>query len=139
MGCVPTDLFELASRLAQEDACEAQRRCSVSRAYYAALHSVDSLFPKQATDVRIDGESSHAEIIGRVMRYGAGLNPGRTNAAFIAKQLPRLRRERNAADYHLDKALGHAEVADVIARVRAVLNSCGEVARLRDAAERDRG
>ncbi len=116
MPVQPDDFLRIARKhLAVQPVDEIEGRCAASRAYYAALHSVDSLFPKKATDVRIDGESSHAEIIGRVMRYGAGLNPGRTNAAFIAKQLPRLRRERNAADYHLDKALGHAEVADVIA------------------------
>ena len=126
----------MASRLAEDDqACEAQLRCSVSRAYYAALHSVNCLFPKKVTDVRLDGESSHAEIIGRVTRYGAGLNPGRTSAAFIAKQLPRLRRERNRADYELGHEFSRKEVSEVLTRVKAVLDSCGDVVRLVDASK----
>ena len=139
MSCGPSDLFSLATRLVENDqACEAQLRCSISRAYYAALHSVNTLFPKQSTDVRMDGESSHAEIIGRVKRYSAGANPGRTSAAFIAKQLPRLRRERNMADYHLESELSCDEALGVIERVKAVLNHCNDVVRLVEASKKNR-
>lgn len=132
MSCGPHDLFSLATSLAaDESASEAQLRCAVSRGYYSVLHSADMLFPKTEKDVRIDGESSHAEIIGRVVRYSNGINPGRASASFIAKLLPRLRRSRNQADYHLNGSITRPEVAETLERVRAVLEKCDDVARKR--------
>lgn len=136
MSCVPTDFFDLARRLAQESASEAELRCAISRAYYSALHSADIVFPKGANDFRREGESSHTEIINRVYSYSVQkpFLPGRTHAAVIAKHLNRLRRERNSADYNLDIGLGYSAATSVIERVQCVLNNCSDVHRLRSQA-----
>ena len=140
MSCEPYHLLELAERLGEDsEASEVQLRCAVSRAYYAALHSVFCVFPKLEDDVRIDGESSHAEIIGRVKKYGNSLQPGRTAAASVAKKLPRLRRERNTADYDLEEEIAREAVLEIIERVTGGLHGCEEVIRLREAAERNVG
>ena len=130
MPVSPPDLFKLAQRLNSDGCDEVTRRCAVSRAYYAALHRANLVFEKVKPTA--DGESSHAEIIGRVKTYSAQPLPGRMYASEIAKALPRLRRLRNAADYDLDSPFEAGTTMDVLQRVSHVLEKCDDVARMRE-------
>lgn len=129
MPCSSYDLLALAKKIKSfnlDD--EAANRCITSRAYYAALHAVEKTFDERAAEFRVDGESSHREIIGRATAYGAQLLPGRTNAAQIAKIVTRLRRERNKADYDIDEPYLVQSSDDVLVRSEQVLILCEEVA-----------
>lgn len=110
-----------------DDADEAQQRSAISRAYYAALHSVAITFPKRDGDYRKEGESSHVEIIGRSERFAANPGPGRSDAVFVAKLMPRLKRTRNEADYRLDMNFEKRQVFEAIEMARTVMQRCESV------------
>lgn len=132
MSCTPTDILSIAEQLiSDETENEAQSRSAISRGYYAALHSVDQTFEKPKNHVRIDGESSHADIIGRAIAYGNNQKPGKMYAAQIAKLMPRLRRTRNEADYQLAIKLDRQDAIDTLKRVRSVIANCEDVIRMR--------
>jgi hypothetical protein len=102
------------------------------------LHAADAIFEK--VKPAADGESSHAEIIGRVKTYSAQNLPGRMYAAEIAKALPRLRRLRNKADYRLEESFDPSVCRDVLKRVTEVMDRCDDVVRMRSvASSRDGG
>lgn len=133
MSCSPADFLNLAESISQQNSCsEIESRCAISRAYYAALHSVDFFFQKTEMDMRIEGESSHAEIIRRAREYGRGIQPGRTNAAVVAKLMSRLKADRNQADYRLGDSIDSIQMQDVILRVKRVMNECEEIDRKRE-------
>lgn len=129
MPVQPIDLLELSKQLmvlnsGQDDECI--KRCVVSRAYYAALHAVDTTFSKADVNARVNGESSHAEIIGRAVARGNQVAVGRTSARTIANMMPRLRRFRNSADYKISENFNDQEYLDVVARAQRVLDLCNE-------------
>lgn len=133
MSCSPVDFLSLAESISERDQCsEIEYRCAISRAYYAALHSVDFFFQKSDTSMRVDGESSHAEIIRRAREYGNSLEPGRTNAAVVAKLMWKLKADRNQADYYLGDSISESQMYDVIRRVRRVIDECKDIARKRE-------
>ncbi len=128
---MPTTLYEvmqLAERLHAMEQTEVNSRSAVSRAYYAALHATKGTFPPRQ---RVDGESSHAEIIGRAKAYGNTVQPGRSEANRIALWMPRLRSARNLADYDLDKGLSVNDAAGHLERARLILSICEEIVRKR--------
>jgi len=135
MPVTPAELLQLSKELQAMNGPEAMQRCVVSRAYYATLHATDLTFPRTDQSVRIDGESSHAEIIGRAVVFGKSLKPGRSSAALIAHALPRLRKFRNAADYRLHEPLSARDYADVVVRAERVLQLCEDVLQKRAQAE----
>lgn len=128
MSVRPIDLIRLSQQLSTstELGDECLRRCVVSRAYYAALHAVDTTFTKRDPSARVNGESSHAEIIGRAVARGNQVAPGRGNARTIANMVSRLRRFRNAADYRIEDAFDEREYSDVVVRAQKVLDLCAE-------------
>jgi len=128
MSCNSHDLLALAKKiqgLNLDD--EAANRCVTSRAYYAALHEVAATFEERASEFRVDGESSHREIISRAAVYGTKTLPGRGSAAAIAKIVTRLRRERNKADYNIGESYPPQSSDDVLVRSEQVLTLCHEV------------
>lgn len=129
----PLDLFGFANKLNEPPTDEVTRRCVVSRAYYSALHTVNSVFEK--VKPAADGESSHAEIIGRVKTYSNQQLPGRMYASEIAKAMPKLRRLRNRADYELDDSFEQPICDEYLARVSEVLARCDDVLRMRNQAD----
>ena len=135
MSCSPRELLALAVELRALEKSEAVERCVVSRAYYAALHAVDQTFEARDQKFRVDGESSHAEIIGRATAYSSRIVPGRSDAAFIAKQSHRLRRERNHADYHIEKEMRANSHVEAIELATKILDTCDEVIRKLKAAD----
>jgi uncharacterized protein (UPF0332 family) len=131
MSVSPLEILNLAKTLQGFSKAEANARCVISRAYYAALHRVEITFEKRADQYRVDGESSHQEIISRAKVYGSNLNPGRTSAAEIAKMMPKMRRTRNSADYELAIQLPTEQVADTVARAERVFALCDEIEKKR--------
>lgn len=132
MSTTPYEILDLAERLSKWEDAEVVRRSVVSRAYYAALHATESTFDARQ---RVDGESSHTEIIGRAKAYGNSLRPGRTEANQIALWMPQLRALRNRADYRLEQEVSSKEVAGLLARVRLILGKCDDIARKRSQAD----
>lgn len=124
MPTSPRDILNLAKYLCANEPNEAFTRSTVSRAYYAALLEADATFEKAT---RMGDESSHAVIIAGAKNYGVGANPGREAALNIAKILPRMRRERNTADYHLAETVTLATANEALERAEAVLAKCDEV------------
>ncbi len=135
MPTSPSELLGLAVQLHLAGTDEATRRCVVSRAYYASLHAVDQAFTRVPGATRQNGESSHAEIIGRVTAYGNGLNPGRSEARTIAQVIPGLRRLRNRADYRVEEAFTADDCRGVIERAGRVLALCQDVINKRSTAQ----
>jgi len=127
MPCSSLDIFALAKHLHETGIGEANSRSVVSRAYYAALHEVAATFEERAVEFKVDGESSHREIIARASVYGSSLQPGRTSAASIAKTMTRLRRTRNEADYRLGNEFAHDLDKDCLARAQSIFTLCADV------------
>jgi uncharacterized protein (UPF0332 family) len=126
------DLLALAKLLQTSGANEVALRCSVSRAYYSALHCVAEVFePREPSDQR-ERESSHVEIIARAEVYAKGPNPARSCASEIAKMWPKFKRLRVRADYRLDQEVPASESAESILRCERVMALCGEVMQKRE-------
>lgn len=126
MPTSPLDILALAKQLHQTNTTEAGTRSTISRAYYAGLHTVAHTFGARE---RLNNETSHGEIIGRAEAH-ANANPpqpGRTAASQIAQAMHRLRRSRNAADYHLHTTIAHPEAEAAIKRTEHVIALCAEV------------
>ena len=136
MSCSPTDLLDLANVLGDvEDCSEVQLRCSTSRGYYAALHSVDELIPVIPGVERVRGEGSHAFVIRRAKAYGDGPNPGRLAAKQIVHYLKKLKDQRNDADYDLNLNYTLRHKQDALTRVGVILGYCTELKEARAALE----
>lgn len=119
----------MAERLrASADADEATLRSAMSRAYYAALHASNALFPEQPLSERRSNESSHQFIIRRALEYAQDRrNPLADSAALLVDRLNKGRRERNWADYELHARLLPHQVNEMFKRVNAVLSICAEI------------
>ncbi len=126
MSVQPIDLLQLSKQLMTLNSGkdESVKRCVVSRAYYAALHAVDLTFPKKIP--RMNGESSHAEIIGRAVARGNQIAAGRMSAKTIANMMAKLRRFRNFADYNISEEIDDGDYIDIVARAEKVLKLCDE-------------
>lgn len=121
------DLIALARQLRQNYGDEAGLRCAVSRSYYAALHRADQVFPVRDPSARRIGEGTHEQIIARAQAYGNGVNPGRIAAQTVAKLMPKMKRTRVKADYHLDEDVSAQECDDAIQRAEFVIGHCEQV------------
>lgn len=127
MPCSPRDLLVLAKELHAKNINETVARASLSRAYYAALHEVQNTFPQRSSEYRVDGESTHAEVIARAATYGKQVVPGRGSAAAIAKAMTRLRRARNFADYRLERDFSVVHLDDEVLRAEEIFALCADV------------
>ncbi len=87
------DFLELAKRF-QSSEKEAERRTSISRAYYAVFNHVKGFFSK--TPIKLPpAVQAHEKI------YQYLFNSGIEEAADLASDLKSLREKRNDADYEL--------------------------------------
>lgn len=121
------DLITLAKSLRRDSVDEATLRCAVSRSYYAALHKADEVFPLRDPNARRVGEGTHEQIIARAQAHGNSVNPGRTSAQNVAKLLPKMKRLRVKADYHLDEDVNVQECDEAIQRAEYVINECDQI------------
>lgn len=131
MPTKPLEIHEVASQLAAVGT-EASTRSAISRAYYASLHCVAASFDERA---RLNDETSHGAIIGRVEAYKNQVppQPGRTECVDILKNINRLRRDRNKADYFLDETLSTTDGTDAVVRSEHIMGLCAKVVGKRNA------
>jgi hypothetical protein len=87
------DFLELAKKF-QSSENEAERRTSISRAYYAVFNHVKGFFSK--TTIKLSAAAQAHEKI-----YQYLFNSGIEEAADLASDLKSLREKRNDADYEL--------------------------------------
>lgn len=121
MSCQPENFLTLALKLAPSDQ-EIERRCAVSRAYYAALHwarkHVEKCPPVNLGDERI---GSHERVLRRLRGYKESKDA--LKAAYV---LADLKTKREGADYELfgDVTLDDASQAlATVERVRGFLEA----------------
>ena len=88
---------------------EAEWRCAVSRAYYAAFHQARHLLQDLSFTVPI-GDQAHAYLWLRLS------NSGNLPVQLAGSDLNTLRRERNRSDYDIHRDLNQA---DALLQVRA--------------------
>lgn len=133
MSCHHSDILRLAASLRDmKPEEEVITRSAISRAYYSALHCVDVTFPHETGVYRASGVSSHEDVILRALTYSRDIgNPGNRYAAMVAKEMPKLRRFRNFADYELEETIESAEAGNIVRRVEKVIECCADVQRLR--------
>lgn len=96
MSCSPQEFLSLAQKLCNS-AEEIERRCSVSRAYYAALHwakEKQDRCPEVHRDTIYGG--THEEVIQRFLQHTES-----TTAKRIGYMLRDMRNKRESADYEL--------------------------------------
>jgi hypothetical protein len=127
MSTSTPELLALAKRLQEDVGNEASLRCAVSRSYYAALLKADETFPLRDPGAYRGGESSHQKIIDRAVVHGQGPNPGRSSAISVAKLLPKMKRTRVKADYHLGDTVAPDECNEAILRAEAAIEACDDV------------
>ena len=121
MSCNPENFLTLAKKLAPSDQ-EVERRCAVSRAYYAALHwareHVEKCPPLEVGEERI---GSHERVLKRLRGYRESKDARK--AAYV---LADLKTKREGADYELigDVTLEDASQAlAIVERVRGFLEA----------------
>lgn len=129
MAIHPNDIFALAIRLKDQGSSEADLRSAVSRSYYAALLSADYVIPERDASLSKDGESSHVKIIARVQAHGGGPTPkpGRSEAIQMAKLLPKMKRDRVIADYHLHATVTQETCDEALRRAEVVMEHCARL------------
>jgi uncharacterized protein (UPF0332 family) len=102
---------------------EAQWRCAVSRAYYAAFHEARHLLCDLGFTVPL-GDQAHAYLWLRLS------NCGDLQVQLAGSDLNTLRRERNRSDYDVNRDLNQA---DALLQVRAA----GRILQILDGAGKD--
>lgn len=95
-----TDFLTLAETWIQEDS-EAEWRCAVSRAYYAAFHTTRAFLRDLGFSVP-RADRAHAYLWLRLS------NSGHPLVQLAGSDLSVLRRDRNRADYDIEAPLIHA-------------------------------
>jgi uncharacterized protein (UPF0332 family) len=123
MSVTPSDLLKAVQKIAALADTEALHRSEISRAYYAALHKAKETFVHVEFRTQ-KGASSHEQIIREVEIYAKGANPGRVEASAVAKLLPKLKRQRQDADYQLNMTLQKQDSNDVLVKVQDLFDKC---------------
>lgn len=102
----PLDFLQVAIKF-KDSKEEAERRTSVSRAYFAVYNHVKAFF--KSNQVRVsDGSGGHGEVV----RY---LNQARvTKDRDLGGRIESLRTDRNDADYKLEKERFNINTVDII-------------------------
>jgi uncharacterized protein (UPF0332 family) len=108
------DAFLLLAETWVNGATEAEWRSAVSRAYYAAFHAARQLLRDLGFRVP-HGDQAHAYLWLRLSNCGdAGLQMG-------GSDLNTLRRDRNRADYDLDRDVADADARLQVRTARLIL------------------
>ncbi len=135
MSCCPRDILDAAQQLTRlEDPAEAITRAVISRAYYAALHAVADIYPG---DDLAHHSSSHEAIIGRAQAHGNGLEPGRSEAKQVARDLRLFKAMRKVADYRLNEAVFPGQQLESIHLAESIFRRCEIIEDRRSAASVD--
>lgn len=128
MAISPADLYLWSKSVAAAAiANEVQFRACVSRAYYAALHASRASFKvKSGTNI----QSSHQGLIDELVLRSKAPGQGRSQAAIVAKHLPKLKRLRVQSDYELESTPTAHDVARALQTAEQILVACNEAERL---------
>ncbi len=111
----PADLLQLAERWI-EAPIEAEWRSAVSRAYYAAFHEARRRLRQLGFEVP-RGEGAHAYLSLRLSNCGT---PPLQDAGYT---LNSLRRERNRADYDIDRVMRQSDGRVQVAAARSTVDT----------------
>lgn len=134
MSVSPSEIFGVADTLcktATEKDCEASRRSSASRAYYAAMHATllvipDDLAPAEA-DFRV--KDSHTVLNDAVFKWANQARPGRTEARILARKLPKLKYVRKCADYQIWDNFTATQASDALRAAAEIMRTADEAKR----------
>lgn len=108
----PQDFLQTAKTLSSSQ-FEADMRSSISRAYYAALHTAYYALPDdRKPDLKAHDYSSHAKVIGAYDGWSRGIVPKRTDKRIIKEILIDMKGKRTRADYELDAEVNNRDVSD---------------------------
>ena len=121
----PDDILAVAQSLALLGG-EAEHRSAVSRAYYAAFHSVIDAIP-QGFEPDLKGASSHEAVVSSMRAFVRERLPGRHEAILIADALPKLKRERKFSDYQLQHTVSQKDASDAIDEANKIIDHCSRL------------
>ncbi|MBA4382957.1 MAG: hypothetical protein C0406_10365 [Sideroxydans sp.] len=125
MSTAPSEILGTANKLlAMSEITEADARAAISRAYYAALHTVSQCF-NSASLAHV--ANSHEQIIGLADCHGKSIKPGRTEARLVARDMFIFKRLRKFADYEVDETLGKTDAQRAIALCQSILENCQNI------------
>lgn len=125
MSTTPSEILDTAKRLSNfQNMTEADVRAVVSRAYYAALHCVDITFPGSDTSHQ---SNSHEAIIQRAADHGRSLNPGRTSASQVAREMFRFKVMRKKADYKINIDMDQDKAGIAITLCTSIIELCSTI------------
>lgn len=122
MSILPSEFLRVAHQMAAMGT-EADHRTAISRAYYAAYHSIIDTLPAEFAP-NVSSGSSHEAVIQSIAKYSRSMRPGRTNAALIADSLPRLKRKRKLADYGLGEEVSDQTAKKAVADAEKIIANC---------------
>jgi hypothetical protein len=115
VSCVPANFLTLAQKLAPSQE-EIERRCAVSRGYYAALHWAREHLEKcPPIDFGQEKVGSHEKVLRRLREYRESRDA--LKAAYI---LADLKTKREGADYDLSGEITVDDAAQVLVTVEKV-------------------
>lgn len=126
----PHDWLRFAEQLLDAPHEDAGWRTAASRAYYAALHTVDATFPDVPAPAGVRAEGSHERIIRKALAHGRSGGPGKDEAIAVAHTLGRMKSDRTRADYNLRVVLTKEDANHMIRRANMIFQSCSGVKKL---------
>lgn len=125
----PTDLISLAKkqRSAVAESDEAELRCCASRVYYGALHLVDATFDEAGRKVNGRDQGTHEAVFAKAHAASRKGGRGSIDAAEIFNLMPRIKRLRVKADYHLEASFDERDVKEAFQASEKVQRLCASI------------
>lgn len=123
MPTQPPEILALAGRIRDANPDECGRRSAASRAYYAALLHTEGLLGKAQRRPQGQPDSSHEQIIRAALQRSSSGGAAGAAAANFARELARMRVERNRADYRLQETFSEANCRDMFIRSNSVMRN----------------
>ena len=117
----PQDFLQTAQNLSNSQ-YEADMRSSISRAFYAALHTALNALPAQRKpDLTTHDKSSHSKVIAAYDGWSKTIEPKRTDKRLIKEGLVELKRLRKQADYELNTNIKQSDVSDALSNANSLI------------------
>lgn len=129
------DLRSYAAELAGSATAESHRRCSISRAYYAAFHAalpLANVLPPSAGARPGDRHITHHELSCRLREWRVGgihprLNLMRRTSSVVARAIASSRAARVKADYDLGDEVLASEVSSQLERTNQIMKALAQI------------
>lgn len=134
MAISASEIYSLAQALCEDGSkksCEASRRSSASRAYYAALHATMSAIPVDLAPsvAELRGKDSHAAVGDAVTKWAGQVRNGRGEARILARKLPSLKKVRKIADYRISDEFTEQQALDALKEAGKIIEIAAEARR----------